>query len=78
MKSKKSKIKYDPGVNILSLKLSRKKSVDSDIQENVVVDYDKDGNVVNIDIMDFSIEEFSRVKEFSRSHAFAEVARVSQ
>lgn len=67
----KPKINYDQKVNILNLRLSKKKSVDSDVQGNVVVDYDAKGNIVNIEIMDFSIEEFSKVKEFIHSGELA-------
>lgn len=50
------KIKYNPQNNILSLRFSKNKSVDSEIHGNVVMDFDKDGNTVNIDIMKFNIE----------------------
>lgn len=53
-----TKIKYDKEVEILSLRLSDKKSVDSDARGNVVIDYDKEGKVVNIEIMNISLEEF--------------------
>ncbi len=63
----KPRIKYDKKVNILSLRISNKKSTDSEVQDNLVVDYDKEGNIVNLDIMDVNIGEFSKVKEFARS-----------
>ena len=53
-----TKIKYDKEVEILSLRLSDKKSVDSDARGNVVIDYDKEGKVVNVEIMNISLEEF--------------------
>ncbi len=53
-----TKIKYDKEVEILSIRLSDKKSVDSDARGNVVIDYDKEGKVVNIEIMNISLEEF--------------------
>ncbi len=59
-----TKIKYDKDVKILSIRLSNKKSVDSGVSENIVVDYDKDGKVVNLDIMNISLDEFLRVKSF--------------
>ena len=52
------KIHYDPEVKILSVRLRENKSVDSDIKENVVLDYDAGGHLVNIDIMDINIEDF--------------------
>lgn len=59
-----TKIKYDKEVEILSLRLSDRKSVDSDVRDNVVVDYDKDGKVVNIEIMNISLEEFKKTDNY--------------
>ncbi len=50
-------INYDSEVKTLSIKLRNKKSVDSDIKDNVVLDYDENGHIVNIDIMDIQIED---------------------
>lgn len=58
------KIKYDKDVEILSLHLSDKKSVDSDMRGNVVIDYDKDGKVVNVEIMNISMEEFKTTNNY--------------
>jgi uncharacterized protein YuzE len=52
------KILYDPEVKILSVRLRDSKSVDSDIKENVVLDYDAEGHLVNIDVMNLNIEDF--------------------
>lgn len=60
MTVKNPKISYDRESQILSIRLSSKKSVDSDIYGNVVVDYGHDGHMVNVDIMDISINEFKR------------------
>ncbi len=54
-------VKYDKESNILSIRLGNAKSVDSDIQKNVVIDYANDGSVVGIDIMGFSLDDFQRV-----------------
>lgn len=59
-----TKIKYDKEVEILSLRLSDKKSVDSDARGNVVIDYDKEGKVVNIEIMNISLEEFKKTDNY--------------
>ena len=56
------KVVYDKETNILAFRLSSKKSVDSDVQDNVVIDRDKDDNVVNIEIMDVSMNEFRKAK----------------
>ena len=37
----KTNIKYDKEAKILSIRVSDKKSVDSDAKGNVVIDYDK-------------------------------------
>ena len=58
----KPKIKYDKKSNILSIRLSRKKSVDSDIKGNIVIDYDKNGEIVNIEIMKINFDEFKKAK----------------
>jgi len=58
----KPKIKYDKKSNILSITLSRKKSVDSEIKGNIVIDYDERGEIVNIEIMKINLEEFKKVK----------------
>lgn len=58
MKKKNLKILYDKESEVLSFELASKKSVDSDIQGNVVVDYDKAGKIVRINLYDFSMDAF--------------------
>jgi uncharacterized protein YuzE len=61
------KIHYDQEAEILSIKLLNKKSFDSSMHRNIVLDYDKQGNLVNIDIMNFKIEELlKKPREKSR------------
>ena len=50
-------INYNPEVKILSIKFNEENSVDSDVIDNVVLDYDKDGHIVNIDVMEVNIED---------------------
>lgn len=57
-----AKIQYNKENKIISIKISNKKSIDSDVQDNVVVDYDKDKNITNIDIMDINFNEFKPKK----------------
>ncbi|MBU4369643.1 DUF2283 domain-containing protein [Patescibacteria group bacterium] len=59
-----TKIKYNKETKILGIRLSNKQSVDSDIRGNVVVDYDKEGKIVNLDIMSISLEEFSKTEDY--------------
>ena len=61
MMSKGSRIEYDKEANILFIRFSDEKSVDSDVQNNVVIDYAKDGSVVSVDIMGFSLDDFQQV-----------------
>lgn len=58
----KTNIKYDKEAKILSIRISDKKSVDSDAKGSVVIDYDKNGNVVNIDVMKISLDEFTKIE----------------
>ncbi|MBI4268656.1 DUF2283 domain-containing protein [Candidatus Uhrbacteria bacterium] len=58
-----SKIQYDTQSKILRIQLSKRKSVDSDWRDNIVMDYDKNGDVVNIDIMNISLLEFKKMKQ---------------
>jgi len=59
------RINYRKKEKIISFRFSDKKSVDSDIQKNVVIDYDKDGKVVSIDLMEVNLENFVPVKKFN-------------
>ena len=61
----KPKIKYDKESNILSIKLNKKRSVDSDVKDNIVIDYDENGEIVNIEIMKINIEEFAKIKKLT-------------
>lgn len=60
-------INYSKDDDILSIRFSKKKSVDSDIQGNIVIDYDAKGNIVNIDIMKINLNNFVRkeLKKFA-------------
>ena len=57
----KPQIKYDSKVNILSIRFSQKKSVDSEVKDNVVIDYDEKGDIVNLEIMKVNLREFSKI-----------------
>lgn len=59
-----AKISYDKKTNTVNVRLSNKKSVDSDVRGNVVIDYDDKGCVVGIDIMGISIGEFSQIDSY--------------
>ena len=54
-------IQYNREAEVVSIRVSPERSVDSDIQGNVVIDYDAHGNVVNVDIMKINIDEFNKI-----------------
>jgi len=70
---------YDKEAKALSLSVSRAKSVDSDIRGNVVIDYDKKGDVVRLNLYDFDFRAFQKnrkaIDQFARSHKVAVLAR---
>jgi len=59
----KPRIKYDKKSNILSIRVSKKRSVDSDVKDNIVIDYDEKGEIVNIEIMKINFGEFAKTKK---------------
>ena len=69
------KIDYDQEAKILTIKISNKKSVDSDVQKNVVVDYDKDGDIAKMEIMSVSLNEFEKEENYLRNFLVAEKVR---
>mgnify|MGYP001585919629 CR=1 FL=1 len=49
------KVKYDKEVDVLYILLSEKKIKESDEKNHgVIIDYDKDGSVVSIEVLDAS------------------------
>jgi len=71
----KPKIAYDQESNVLSVEFRNAKSVDSDIHDNVVIDYDKAGKVVRVNMYNVNFSDFmkgrSKIKEFSKHSAFS-------
>ena len=67
-----NKIFYNNQDKILSIKLSDEQSIDSDVRGNVVVDYNKEGMINNIDIMNFSLDEFKEIPLFVKHPAVRE------
>ena len=70
MKKSNQKIIYDKENGVLVIELKRAKSVDSDIQGNAVIDYGKDGEVVRLNLYNFSLDAFREnadaLKRFGR------------
>jgi len=67
----KPEIRYNKDSKILSIRVSKKKSVDSQVKENVVIDYDVEGEVVNVDIMEINLVDFKRIKKLAPSKELA-------
>lgn len=61
------KIRYNQEEEILSIRFKKSKSVDSDIQGNVVIDFGKNGEVINIDIMKINLNNFVSVAGIKKS-----------
>ncbi|MEK7630560.1 MAG: DUF2283 domain-containing protein [Patescibacteria group bacterium] len=77
MNKQQGKISYDRGSRVLSLAVGKGKSVDSDIRGNVVIDVDKKGNPVRVDIHSFSFDAF-RAGKGKLEHFLGSKARVVQ
>jgi uncharacterized protein YuzE len=58
MKKRKQKIIYDKESRVLSIELREEKSVDSDVHDNVVIDYDKRGRVVRVNLYEVDFASF--------------------
>lgn len=56
----KPKIIYDKASGALSIEVKRGRSVDSDISGNVVIDYDRRGDIVRVNLYPFSFDAFRR------------------
>ena len=64
---KKQKIEYDKESKVLSIELRKGKSVDSEIHDNLVIDYDKEGHAVRVNLYDI---DFSAFKETAAKRNF--------
>lgn len=60
---KKMRISYDKESEVLSIEINRAKSADSDISNNVVVDYDERGEIVRINLYDINFNAFRVMKK---------------
>lgn len=59
----KPQAKYDKKLNVLSIRMSKRRNVDSEVRGNIVIDYDENGRIVNIDIMKINLDEFTGSKK---------------
>ena len=71
MNKKNPKISYDKGSGVLSIEMKPGKSADSDLAGNVVIDYDKKGDVIRVNLYNFSFALFREnakiLKNFTRN-----------
>lgn len=68
MKKNNPRILYDKESRVLSIEIKKAKSADSDIQGNVVIDYDRGGKVARINLYNFSFSSFrNHLKDFRHS-----------
>lgn len=78
MKKSSPKILYDKESQVLSWQLKKGKSVDSDIQGNVVIDYNRAGKIVRINFYHMNFEDFKEhKKDFQRFVSARQMAIVS-
>ncbi len=54
------KISYDPDVKILTIRVQRGKSADSEIKGNIVFDYNNKVDLIKIEVMDVNLEDLVR------------------
>ena len=70
MKKTKPTISYDKESEVLSIEFAKGRSVDSEIKSNMVIDYNKSGEVARVNFYDFNLDAFKSglkaIKEFSR------------
>lgn len=61
----KQKIECDKESRVLSIEMRKGKSIDSDIHDNLVIDYDGAGRVVRVNLYGI---DFSACKEVTAKH----------
>ena len=69
MKNKNPKISYDKESAVLSIMLGKNKSVDSEIQGNTVIDYDRKGKIAKINFYDFNFSSFKDKLKYIKDFA---------
>ena len=65
-------IYYDRESGVLSIEVKKAKSVDSDIQGNAVIDYDRRGDIVRVNLYRLDFSAFRKAKRAMKR--FARVA----
>ena len=74
MNKSRPTISYDKESEVLSIELLKSKSVDSDIQGSMVVDYAKNDKIACVNFYDYNFDKFKSdlkaLKEFSKRSDF--------
>ena len=76
MKQRKNKINpkifYDKESNVLVIEMKKGRSVDSGVFGNLVLDYDKQGHAMRVNLYDIDFDRFSEqhraLREFETAH----------
>jgi len=72
MNKKNLKISYDKESKVFSVEIKKGKSVDSDIFDNVVIDYDRQGKIVRVNFYSLNFDVFKEnlreLKNISRDY----------
>ena len=55
------KITYNPEVDVLSIKIKKGAVVESDVQDNCVIDFDSTGNITNIDVFKVDLADLLKL-----------------
>ncbi len=71
MKNGKQKISYNESSGVLSFEFKHRRSVDSEISGNVVLDYDEHGELVRLNVYQINFDTFREhrkiLSNFARS-----------
>lgn len=71
MSKKNFKILYDKENKVLSVNMKAGKSVDSEMNDSVVIDYDKKGEIVRVNFYDLDFNAFKENKRELKNFSFA-------
>ena len=71
-KNNSPEIIYDKAGEVLEISLLDRKSVDSGVQGNVVIDYGKNGEVVRINLYKFNFDRFKKSRKALDSFVVAD------
>lgn len=64
------KISYDKESKVLSVNMKTGKSVDSEMNDSVVIDYDKKGEIVRVNLYDLDFSAFKENKRELNNFSF--------